>query len=47
MEVIIKLYKEGTGATNIAKYLMLNHRISISRGAIDNFLKTNEIERNG
>lgn len=47
MKVIIKLYQEGTGATNIAKYLMLNHKVTISRSAIDNFIKTNEIERNG
>lgn len=47
MDVIIKLYQEGTGAINISKYLMLNHKVTISRSAIDNFIKTNEVKRNG
>ena len=47
MDVIIKLYQEGTGAINIAKYLKLNHKVTISRSAIDNFIKTNEVQRNG
>ena len=47
MDVIIKLYQEGTGAINISKYLKLNHKVTISRSAIDNFLKTNELQRNG
>ena len=47
MDVIIKLYQEGKGATNISKYLMLNHKVTISRSAIDNFIKTNEVKRNG
>jgi hypothetical protein len=47
MDVIIKLYQEGTGAINISKYLKLNHKVTISRSAIDNFIKTNEVRRNG
>lgn len=47
MDVIIKLYQEGTGAINISKYLKLNHKVNISRSAIDNFIKTNEVQRNG
>lgn len=47
MDVIINLYQEGKGATNISKYLMLNHKVTISRSAIDNFIKTNEVKRNG
>ncbi|QKE28426.1 hypothetical protein AACT_1247 [Arcobacter acticola] len=47
MDVIIKLYQEGTGAINISKYLKLNHKVTISKSAIDNFLKTNEVKRNG
>ena len=47
MDVIIKLYQEGTGAINISKYLKLNHKVTISRSAIDNFIKTNEVKRNG
>lgn len=47
MDVIIKLYQEGTGAINIAKYLKLNHKVTISRSAIDNFIKTNDVQRNG
>jgi hypothetical protein len=47
MDVIIKLYQEGTGAINIAKYLKLNHKVTISKSAIDNFIKTNEIQRHG
>lgn len=47
MDVIIKLYQEGTGAINISKYLKLNHKVTISKSAIDNFLKTNEVQRNG
>ncbi|MAC84786.1 MAG: hypothetical protein CL624_11705 [Arcobacter sp.] len=47
MDRIINLYQEGKGATNISKYLMLNHKVTISRSAIDNFIKTNEVKRNG
>ena len=47
MDVIIKLHQEKTGAINIAKYLKLNHKVTISRSAIANFIKTNEIQRNG
>lgn len=47
MDVIIKLYQEGTGAINIAKYLKLNHKVTISKSAIDNFIKTNEVQRYG
>ncbi|WP_121627394.1 hypothetical protein [Poseidonibacter antarcticus] len=47
MDVIIKLYQEGSGAINIARYLKLHHKVTISRSAIANFIKTNEIQRNG
>lgn len=47
MDVIIKLRQEGTGAINISKHLKLNHNVTISRSAIDNFIKTNEVKRNG
>lgn len=47
MDVIIKLYQEGNGGINISKYLKLNHKVTISRSAIDSFIKTNEVQRNG
>jgi len=39
MEVIIKLYKEGTGATNITKYLILNHKVTISKVHVKTMLE--------
>jgi hypothetical protein len=47
MDVIIKLYKDGKGAINIAKYLKLHHKVTLSRSAIDNFIKVNGIRRDG
>lgn len=47
MDVIIKLYQDGNGAINISKYLKLNHKATISRSAIDNFIKVNGIKRDG
>jgi len=47
MDLIIKLYQDGNGAINIAKYLKLHHKVTISRSAIDNFIKTNRIRRDG
>lgn len=44
---IVKLYQEGYGTIKIAKYLKLNHKITISKSALDNFIKINEVQRNG
>ena len=46
-EKIVNLYKEGYGTIKISNYLKKNHKATISKSALDNFLKTNELKRNG
>lgn len=47
MEEIVKLYQEGCGSQKISKHIKENHRTTISKSAIDSFLKINEVVRNG
>lgn len=45
MDEIVELYKKGMGTTKIANHLQLNHRVRISKSALDRFVSTNCITR--
>jgi len=45
-EEIVNLYKNGMGSIRIAKYLKLNHKVTLSKSAIDRFIAANKISRN-
>jgi len=45
MDEIVELYKKGMGTTKIANHLQLNHRVRISKSALDRFISTNCIIR--
>lgn len=45
-EEIIRLYKEeNLGTAKIVSYLKLNHRVTISKSALDRFITANRIKR--
>lgn len=44
---IIKLFKDGYGVRKIEEFLKLNHKVSVSKSTLNNFLKDNEIVRDG
>jgi hypothetical protein len=45
-EEIVRLYKEeNLGTAKIVSYLKLNHRVSISKSALDRFVTANRIKR--
>jgi len=45
-EEIIDLYKQGFGYLKISKAMDINHKAKISKSAIENFIKKNNITRN-
>jgi hypothetical protein len=44
-EEIIELYKSGMGTAKIVNHLKLNHRVTISKSALDRFITANRIKR--
>lgn len=46
-EEIIKLFKDGYGVRKIEEFLKLNHKVTVSKSTINNFLKDNGITRDG
>jgi hypothetical protein len=44
-EEIVELYKNGAGTAKIVNHLKLNHRITISKSALDRFIVANQIQR--
>lgn len=42
---IVKLYNDGFGYLKISKAMKVNHNATISKSAIENFIKSNGIER--
>jgi hypothetical protein len=44
-EEIVELYKNGMGTAKIVNHLKLNHRITISKSALDRFITANRIKR--
>jgi hypothetical protein len=44
-EKIVELYKGGMGTAKIVNHLKLNHRITISKSALDRFITANQIQR--
>ena len=48
MDSIIDLYtNKNFGTQRIVKHLKEHHRATISKSALENFLKTNKVQRNG
>lgn len=45
MEKILELYHSGVGTMKISKHLKLNHRVDLSKSALDRFISTNKIKR--
>jgi hypothetical protein len=44
-EKIVELYKGGMGTAKIVNHLKLNHRVTISKSALDRFITVNKIKR--
>ncbi len=44
-EEIVELYKSGMGTAKIVNHLKLNHRVTISKSALDRFITANRIKR--
>jgi hypothetical protein len=44
-EKIVELYKGGMGTAKIVNHLKLNHRVTISKSALDRFITANQIKR--
>jgi hypothetical protein len=44
-EEIVALYKNGAGTAKILNHLKLNHRVTISKSALDRFILANDIKR--
>jgi hypothetical protein len=44
-EEIVELYKNGMGTAKIVNHLKLNHRVTISKSALDRFITANRIKR--
>lgn len=44
-EEIVELYKIGMGTAKIVNHLKLNHRVTISKSALDRFITANRIKR--
>ncbi|MDP3586440.1 MAG: hypothetical protein Q8R58_00125 [Sulfuricurvum sp.] len=44
-EKIVELYKSGMGTAKIVNHLKLNHRVTISKSALDRFITANRIKR--
>jgi hypothetical protein len=42
---IVTLYKEGMGTARIVSHLKINHRVTISKSALDRFILANKIKR--
>jgi hypothetical protein len=45
MDEILELYQQGLGATRIINHLKLNHRVNLSKSALDRFIATNSLKR--
>jgi hypothetical protein len=44
-EEIVELYKNGMGTAKIVSHLKFNHRVTISKSALDRFITANRIKR--
>lgn len=45
LDEILELYSGGMGTTKISNYLKLNHKVVLSKSALDRFISTNRIKR--
>jgi tRNA-dihydrouridine synthase len=45
LDEIVALYKNGTGTAKIVNHLKFNHRVTISKSALDRFITANDIKR--
>lgn len=44
---IVSLYQQGMGTARIVSHLKMNHRVTISKSALDRFILANKIKRGG
>lgn len=42
---IVSLYQQGMGTARIVSHLKINHRVTISKSALDRFILANKIKR--
>ncbi len=45
MDEIVNLYEQGLGSTRIINHLKLNHRVNLSKSALDRFISHNNLKR--
>ena len=45
LDEILKLYKNGMGTKKISNHLKLNHKVLLSKSALDRFISINRIKR--
>lgn len=45
LDEILELYKSGMGTTKISNHLKLNHKVILSKSALDRFISINKIRR--
>jgi len=45
MKEITSLYSQGMGSTKISNHIFLNHKVRLSKSALDRFISSNDIKR--
>ena len=45
IDEITKLYEQGMGTVRISNHIFLNHKVKISKSALDRFISSNNIKR--